>query len=121
MKNTESGEMYLESILLLLEQAPYVRAIDIVHHTGYTKPSVSRAMRLLKASGHITIDESGYIGLTEDGRADATKILERHRTLTALLTSLGVDDATADDDACKIEHIISDESFEKIKAFLSEK
>ncbi|MBR2926042.1 MAG: metal-dependent transcriptional regulator [Clostridia bacterium] len=119
VKNTESAEMYLESILLLCEQNQTVRAIDVSRHTGYTKPSVSRAMGLLKASNHITVDESGYIHLTKSGREVAAKILERHRLLTEFLTALGVSAEIADDDACRIEHVISDESFAKIKEFLA--
>ena len=121
MKNTESAEMYLESILLLSEQSPYVRAIDIAHRTGYTKPSVSRAMGLLKANGHITVDDNGYIRLTESGKALSSKILERHHILTDFLISIGVSAETADDDACKMEHVISDESIERIKESLNEK
>ena len=119
MKSNESAEMYLETILVLSERQPQVRAIDIVHHTGYTKPSVSRAMGLLKKSDHIAVDGSGYITLTESGRSIASKILERHRLLTDFLMRLGVSEAVAADDACKMEHILSDETFEKMKAALS--
>ena len=115
MKTTESAEMYLETILLLTEKQSHVRAIDVVHSTGYTKPSVSRAMGLLRQSGHIEVDESGYITLTETGRALASKILERHHILTQFLTQLGVSPETAEDDACKIEHVISDETIERMK------
>ena len=118
MKTTESAEMYLETILLLQEKHPQVRSIDIVHQTGYTKPSVSRAVGLLKKSGHIEVDANGYITLTADGKDHATKILERHRTITEFLISLGVSQKVADDDACKMEHIISDEVFEKMKETL---
>ncbi len=121
MKSNESAEMYLESILLLSEHKTYVRAIDIVHQTGYTKPSVSRAMGLLKSNGHITVDQNGSISLTESGRALASKILERHRILTDFLESIGVSAETADDDACKMEHVISDESFDRIKEYLNRK
>ena len=119
MKNNESAEMYLETILLLTEKQPHVRAIDIVHSTGYTKPSVSRAMGLLRTSGHIAVDESGYITLTVEGKALASKILERHRVLTEFLKQIGVSDEVAADDACKMEHIISDESFAKMKEHLA--
>ncbi len=119
MKTTESAEMYLETILLLQEKNPKVRSIDIVHKTGYTKPSVSRAMGLLKKSGYIEVDAGGYISLTPDGRSLSAKILERHRIITDFLVSLGVSPETADDDACKMEHIISDEVFDKMKAALS--
>ncbi len=121
MKSSESAEMYLENIKLLKATLPNVRAIDIVHYTGYSKPSVSRAMGLLRAGGHIEIDELGYITLTEQGEQLASKILERHHTLSKFLELLGVSENTASADACKIEHIISDESFEKIKIFVQEK
>ncbi len=120
MKTNESAEMYLESILLLQERQGYVRAIDIAHHTGYTKPSVSRAVGLLKANGHITVDDSGYIQLTENGRAIASKILERHRILTEFLIRIGVPSNIADDDACKMEHVVSDETFDRIKHYFTE-
>ncbi len=119
MKSTESAEMYLETILVLKEQKPQVRAIDIVHSTGYTKPSVSRAMGLLRKGGLITVDDNGYIALTEQGRSLASKILERHRSLTDFLKRIGVSDETAADDACKMEHIVSDETFLKMKEFLN--
>ncbi len=120
MHNTESAEMYLEAILLLIQKQGAPRAIDVVHHTGYSKPSVSRAMGLLKKNGHICVDDGGYITLTDSGKEVATKILERHRVLTGCLIKLGVDPETAAEDACRIEHVISDTSFEKLKAFLGE-
>lgn len=120
MKNNESAEMYLETIQLLTEKQQYIRAIDIVHETGYTKPSVSRAMGLLKQRGCIEVDENGYIRLTEEGSVMAKKVLERHRVLTAFLEQIGVSAETADDDACKMEHVISDETFDKIKAYIKE-
>ena len=120
MKTTESAEMYLETILLLQEKHPQVRSIDIVHQTGYTKPSVSRAVGLLKQRGHIEVDSNGYITLTADGKALAAKILERHRIITDFLVSLGVSPEVADDDACKMEHIISDEVFDKMKEQLKQ-
>ncbi len=116
MKTTESAEMYLETILLLSEQQENVRAIDIVHSTGYTKPSVSRAVGLLKAAGRIEVDDSGYITLTEEGRAIASGILERHHVISEFLVGIGVSPETADEDACRMEHIISDETLEKMKA-----
>lgn len=119
MKSNESAEMYLETILVLTEKQPQVRAIDIVHHTGYTKPSVSRAMGLLKKNGHIEVDGSGYITLTADGKALASKILERHRILTDFLVQLGVSAEVAADDACRMEHILSDETFDKMKQHLT--
>ncbi len=113
---TESAEMYLETILTLLNEKPSVRAIDVAHATGYTKPSVSRALGLLRASGDLLTDENGYLTLTVQGKCRAEKIFERHRVLTALLIRIGVDPDIAAADACKIEHVISDETFEKIKA-----
>ena len=115
MKNSESAEMYLETIQLLTDRQTHVRAIDVVHETGYTKPSVSRAMGLLKQRGCIEVDPNGYISLTEAGSELAKKVLERHRVLTAFLERLGVSAEVADDDACKMEHVISDETLEKIK------
>lgn len=121
MKSTESAEMYLENIKLLKAAMPNIRAIDIVHYTGYSKPSVSRAMGLLRANGHIDIDELGYITLTDQGELLASKILERHRTLSKFFELLGVSEETASADACKIEHIISDEAFDKIKRFVADR
>ncbi len=118
MHNTESAEMYLESILLLTQKQGELRAIDIAHYTGYSKPSVSRAMGLLKKNGNITVDENGSILLTEQGKQIATKILERHRVLSDLLIKLGVDQETAAEDACRIEHVISDTTFERLKDYL---
>lgn len=120
MRNNESAEMYLETILLLRERAPEVRAIDVVRETGYSKPSVSRAMKLLKESGHIRIDEEGYIRLTESGTALAAKVVERHRCLTEFLMRLGVSEEIAAEDACRMEHVISDQTFEKMKDFLNQ-
>lgn len=119
MKNNESGEMYLETILVLKEKQARVRAIDIVHSTGYTKPSVSRAMGLLKQKGYIEVDDSGSIELTDAGKLLASKILERHRVILDFLKQIGVSEDTAADDACKMEHIISDETFERMKAYLT--
>ena len=116
MKTTESVEMYLETILLLTEQQAHVRAIDIAHSTGYTKPSVSRAVGLLKAAGRIEVDDSGYITLTEEGREIASGILERHHVISEFLVGIGVSPETADDDACRMEHVISDETLEKMRA-----
>lgn len=118
MQLQESGQMYLETILVLSRTLPAVRAIDIVEHMGYSKPSVSRAMGLLKNGGFITVDEDGHITLTEDGREVATKIYERHTILTTALIRLGVDPDIASEDACKMEHAISDASIAAIKKFL---
>ena len=117
----ESGEMYLETILILSQQTGAVRSVRVGEYMGYSKPSVSRAVGLLKSSGYITVDEEGYLRLTDTGRAVAEKIYERHTLLTRCLTSLGVDEATATEDACKIEHDISDASFEAIKRYLAER
>ena len=113
----ESGEMYLETILVLSKKNPAVRAIDISEHMGYSKPSVSRAVGLLKNGGFITVDKDGFISLTDDGFTVANKIFERHTLLTRFLIMLGVEPDIADDDACKIEHNISDTSFEAIKKY----
>ena len=111
----ESGEMYLETIHVLQKKNGHVRSIDISEHMGYSKPSVSRAMGLLKSGGYIQIDKDGSITLTETGLLVAQKIYERHTLLSNLLMLLGVSPETAAEDACKIEHAISDESFEAIK------
>ena len=113
----ESGEMYLESIYMLSKTKGMVRSIDIVEYMNYSKPSVSRAVKLLKNGEFITINEQGYIHLTEQGKEVAEKIVERHTLITKFLTSLGVDEQTSAEDACKIEHVISDKSFEAIKKY----
>ena len=118
MRMQESGEMYLETILLL-SQRGQVRAIDISEHMGYSKPSVSRATGLLKGDGYIRVDKDGSITLTDSGRAIAQKILERHQVLTKMLVALGVDEETAQADACRMEHAISDSSFEAIKRHIN--
>ena len=119
MRTNESAEMYLEAILLLKEKQTDVRAIDVVRHTGYSKPSVSRAMGLLRQNGFITVEETGFIHLTSEGRDLATKVVERHRVLTEFLVRIGVDAEVAADDACKIEHDLSDETFACLKNHLS--
>ena len=111
----ESGEMYLETILILSRKKSYVRAVDIGEYMGYSKPSVSRAMGLLKNGGYVTINEDGHISLTDPGREVAETILERHNVLSEILESLGVDPETAVHDACKMEHYISDVSFQALK------
>lgn len=115
MNLQESGEMYLETILVLSENNPNVRSIDISEHMGFSKPSVSRAIGLLKSGGYISVDKDGFIKLTELGRDVANKMYDRHKLLTEFLVSLGVSSDTASNDACRIEHHISDESFEAIK------
>ncbi len=114
MRLQESGEMYLETILML-SQRGQVRSIDISVSLGYSKPSVSRAVGLLKGEGYILVDKEGYITLTPTGREIAQKIFERHQVLSHMLTMLGVDAQTAQADACRMEHAISDASFEAIK------
>ena len=115
MRTNESAEMYLECILELKHEHGSVRSIDIVEHMGYSKPSVSRAVGLLKNGGYITVSEHGHIHLTQEGLAVAQRMVERHTLLRQFLMRLGVSEAVADDDACKIEHVISSESFEAIK------
>ncbi len=114
----ESGEMYLETIHVLSKKNGTVRSIDISEHMGYSKPSVSRAVGLLKNGGYILVDKDGYITLTDTGVAVAEKIYERHTVLSRLLVALGVDEAVAAEDACRLEHAISDESFNAIKAHI---
>ncbi len=111
----ESGEMYLETILVLSKSHPSVRAIDICEEMGFSKPSISRALGILKADGYVISDANGHLTLTDSGRAIAEKIYERHTLLSQFLISLGVDPEVAAEDACKIEHDISDQSFEAIK------
>ena len=113
----ESGEMYLESILVLIRQGKAVRSIDIVDYMGYSKPSVSRAVGLLKAGQYIDVDNGGYI--TAAGREVAEKIYERHTVLTDFLRRLGVDEASAAEDACRMEHVISDATFQALKRHLA--
>ena len=117
MRNNESAEMYLETILMLTEEKGQVRSIDVARQTGYSKPSISRAMGLLKKRGFIEINELGYITLTESGKNSAYRVLERHRILTDFLLSIGVNAENASEDACRMEHVISDVSLTKIKDF----
>ena len=111
MSLQESGQMYLETILILSKENSHVRSIDVCEHMGYSKPSVSRAVGLLKSGGYITVDGDGYITLTEAGRDVAQKIYDRHDVLSDFLVSLGVDPEVAAQDACRIEHVISEETF----------
>ena len=113
----ESGEMYLETIHVLSKNGGKVRSIDVSEHMGYSKPSVSRAIGILKNDGYITVDPSGFIALTDEGLVRAQKIFERHTIISQFLESLGVNTEVAAEDACKMEHIISDESFEAMKRF----
>lgn len=113
----ESGEMYLEAILVLAKKSGYVRSIDVSEYLGYSKPSVSRAMGILREGGYILMEKDGAITLTDSGKKLAEPIYERHTVLSELLIRLGVDEKTATDDACRIEHVISDESFQAIKQY----
>lgn len=121
MRLLASGEMYLETILILSKESNSVRSIDVGEYMGYSKPSVSRAVGLLKEGGYITVDRDGFLHLTDDGKEIAEKIFERHTVLTALLTSVGVDRKLAAEDACKMEHDISDISLAAIKKYLENK
>ena len=118
MQIQESGEMYLETILRLSKSKQSVRAIDVGEEMGYSKPSVSRALGLLKNGGYIVVDKDGHISLTEEGRTVAEKIYERHTLLSSFLIALGVDEETASEDACRLEHAISDVSFAAVKRFV---
>ncbi len=115
MKIQESAENYLETILILSQKKPSVRSIDIATELGFSKPSVSVAMKNLRNNDLITVDEDGHIHLTPSGLAIAAKIYERHTVISKLLVKLGVDEKTAIEDACRMEHVISSESFEAIK------
>ncbi len=115
----ESGEMYLETVYILTKKSDSVRSIDICEYMGYSKPSVSRAIGLLKSGGYINVDGKGYITLTEEGTSVALKMFERHTMLTDFLVRLGVDEKIASEDACKIEHHISEDSFNAIKNYVS--
>ena len=114
----ESGEMYLEAIYVLSKKSAAVHSVDVAEYLGYSKPSVSRAVGLLKNGGYLTVENGGALHLTEAGEEIGRKIFERHRVLTRCLTLLGVDVATAAEDACKLEHAISDASFAAIKEHL---
>lgn len=114
-KLQESGEMYLETIYRLMQKNPFVRSIDVATEMNFSKPSISRAMGILKDSGYITIERDGKIGLTDSGLMVAKRTFERHEVLTHVLTSLGVSPAVAEEDACRMEHIISEETFDAIK------
>lgn len=119
MRLQESGEMYLETILILSKKSNSVRSIDVSEYMSFSKPSVSRAVNLLKDGGYILISKEGYITLTSSGREIAEKIYERHTILTKCLVALGVGEETAAEDACKIEHDISDETFSAIKSHVN--
>lgn len=110
----ESGEMYLETIYVLSQKSPNVRSIDVAEHMGFSKPSVSRGMSLLRQGGYLISDEDGYLALTPLGKETAAKIYERHTVIRDMLIRLGVSPETAAQDACRIEHVISDESFQAL-------
>ena len=118
MELQESGEMYLETILILSQKMEHVRSIDICDYMNYSKPSISKAMSHLRAGGYVSMDDNSYITLTEAGKEIAEMIYERHTVLSRLLTKLGVNEEVATEDACRIEHDISDESFQALKAFM---
>ena len=120
MKIQESAENYLEAILVLTQKNGQVRSIDVAHYTGFSKPSISRAVGLLRDNGYVSIDQNGLLVLTESGMQIATSIYERHTVLSDLFERLGVPDDVAAEDACRIEHVISDESFAAIKRFIRE-
>ena len=119
MRIQESGEMYLETILILSQDKKFVRSIDVCEYMGYSKPSISRAVSLLRNSGYVDMEDRGYLSLTDTGRAIAEKIYERHQVLSKVLIGLGVDEKNAAEDACRIEHVISDATFNAIKDHIS--
>ncbi len=121
MRVLESSENYLETILVLKKTNGEVKAVDIANHLGYSKPSISTALKMLKQNGYITVGDSGYIALTKDGLDIANEMYRRHTILTDFLISIGVSPETAQEDACKIEHYLSSESFEKIKVHCEKK
>ncbi len=120
MQLQESGEMYLETILVLSKTMPAVRSVDVGEHMGFSKPSVSRAIGLLRSGGLVEVDANGHLTLTEDGRRVAERTYERHRLLKTFFVRLGVDPEVADSDACKIEHHISDETVEAIRRHMQD-
>ena len=117
----ESGEMYLETIYVLSQKQEFVRSLDVAESMGFSKPSVSRAVGLLKNGGYLTVDSNGHLHLTGIGLEISRKIYERHTVLSKMFIDLGVDEETATEDACRIEHYISDKSFDAIKKHLTEK
>ena len=121
MNLQESGQMYLETIYILSKEGKSVRSIDVCEYMGYSKPSVSRAVGLLKQGGYVVADADGFLSLTDEGKRVAEKMYERHTILTRFFVSLGIDEETASEDACKIEHDVSDKSFEAIKNFVNNK
>ena len=116
-----SSEMYLETIFVLSKLKPSVRSIDVAEYMNYSKPSVSRAVGILKKANYITVDQDGFISLTDSGLSLAKKIYEKHTVISKILMMLGVDEETATEDACKIEHVISDKSFQFLKKHVEDK
>lgn len=116
----ESGQMYLETVYILSQKSTYVRAIDVGEQLGFSKPSVSRALSILKRDGHVSVDDSGAITLTESGLAIAQTMYTRHTILSQMLMKLGVDEKTATEDACRIEHVISEKSFSAVRAHMEQ-
>ena len=116
----ESGQMYLETIYILSQKSTYVRAIDVGEQLGFSKPSVSRALSILKRDGHVSVDDSGAITLTASGLAIAQTMYTRHTILSQMLMKLGVDEKTATEDACRIEHVISEKSFSAVRAHMEQ-
>ena len=118
----ESGEDYLETIYLLTSRMPFVRSVDIANELGYTKASVSRAMRILREEGFVTVAEDGEVKLTKNGRKRAISVYERHTLITDFFNEyLGVNPVTAEKDACRIEHVISEETYLRLRAFMTDK
>ena len=117
MRVRESEEMYLETIYVLLQRSPFVRSIDVAEELGYSRPSVSRAVNLLSKKEYISIDKNGQITLTDAGKQKATDIYERHRVITKLLLELGADEDMAEENACRIEHVISPDLFELLRKY----
>ena len=120
MKIQESAENYLEAILIIKERNGEVRSVDVVNELGFSKPSISVAVKNMRAKGYITVSDEGYITLTEEGRKRAEKVYDRHKFFRKWLIGLGVDEKTANDDACRIEHVITDETFDAIKRSIGE-
>ena len=118
MRLQESGEMYLETILILSQQKSGVRAVDVGEYMGFSKPSVSRGVHILMDAGYLYVDDNGFLKLTDSGQQIAEKIYARHNILSAFFKQIGVSDEVAVDDACKVEHYISDETYEAIRAFV---
>ncbi|HIR07715.1 MAG TPA: metal-dependent transcriptional regulator [Candidatus Pullichristensenella stercoripullorum] len=121
MRVQESRENYLEAILMLQKKHGYVRSVDVANHLNFSRPSVSVAMANLRNLGLVTTDEHGFLHLTDEGRAEAEKVLERHLLITDWLVGLGVGEETAAEDACRIEHVISQESFDCIRRHVEER